>query len=159
MFSSLCYDGRNNHAKNYRFSVLALAVKFQSVVVHPVESREAEVAKQKQTRRPNGLSPSCSTHDSQSRATRKRVLAGELSLNSAAAEFKLSRQSAVKWARRDREGGSAVLRDLSSHPHRSPRRISAEQAQRDGFVLQMEPEALRDAIRSAQWSPHYPSYL
>jgi transposase InsO family protein len=57
----------------------------------------------------------------------QRVLAGELSLNSAAAEFKLSRQSAAKWVRRFREGGSAALHDRSSRPHRSPRSISAEQ--------------------------------
>ncbi len=60
----------------------------------------------------------------------KRVLAGELSLNSAAAEFKLSRQSAAKWVRRYREGGPAALRDLSSRPHRSPSSISTEQATR-----------------------------
>ncbi len=59
-----------------------------------------------------------------------KVLAGELSLNSAAAEFKLSRQSVAKWVRRYREGGSAALRDLSSRPHRSPRSISTEQAAR-----------------------------
>ena len=60
----------------------------------------------------------------------KRVLAGELSLNSAAAEFKLSRQSAAKWVRRYREGGAAALCDWSSRPHRSPRSISTEQAAR-----------------------------
>jgi transposase InsO family protein len=60
----------------------------------------------------------------------KRVLAGELSLNSAAAEFKLSRQSAAKWVRRFRQGGAAALRDRSSRPHRSPRSISAEQVTR-----------------------------
>jgi transposase InsO family protein len=60
----------------------------------------------------------------------KRVLAGELSLNSAAAEFRLSRQSAAKWVRRYRQGGSTALRDLSSRPHRSPRGISTEQAAR-----------------------------
>jgi transposase InsO family protein len=59
-----------------------------------------------------------------------RVLAGELSLNSAAAEFKLSRQSAAKWVRRFREGGAPALRDLSSRPHRSPRSTSAEMASR-----------------------------
>lgn len=64
----------------------------------------------------------------------QRVLQGELSLNSAAAEFKLSRQSAAKWVRRFREGGPAALSDLSSRPHRSPRRISAEQA---AFVEQL----------------------
>ena len=37
----------------------------------------------------------------------QRVLQGELSLNSAAAEFKLSRQSAAKWVRRFRQGGVA----------------------------------------------------
>jgi len=60
----------------------------------------------------------------------KRVLAGELSLNSAAAEFKLSRQSAAKWVRRFQKGGCAALRDLSSRPHRSPRRTTAELASR-----------------------------
>jgi len=56
----------------------------------------------------------------------KKVLQGELSLNSAAAEFKLSRQTAAKWVRRFREGGVAALRDLSSRPHGSPRTTSAE---------------------------------
>jgi transposase InsO family protein len=60
----------------------------------------------------------------------KKVLAGELSLNSAAAEFKLSRQTAAKWVRRFREGGSAALQDLSSRPHHSPRTTSAERAGR-----------------------------
>src|SRR2546430_17225306 len=55
----------------------------------------------------------------------KRVLQGGLSLNSAAAEFKLSRQAAAKWVRRFRQGGSAALRDRSSRPHRSPRLTSA----------------------------------
>ena len=43
----------------------------------------------------------------------KQVLAGELSLNSAAAEFKLSRQSVAKWVRRYREGGSAAPNPLA----------------------------------------------
>ncbi len=58
----------------------------------------------------------------------RKVLAGELSLNSAAAEFKLSRQTAAKWVRRFREGGSTALQDRSSRPHRSPRTTSAELA-------------------------------
>jgi len=58
----------------------------------------------------------------------KKVLAGELSLNSAAAEFKLSRQTAAKWVRRFRQGGSAALQDLSSRPHHSPRTTSGERA-------------------------------
>ena len=56
----------------------------------------------------------------------KKVLAGELSLNEAAASFKLSRQTAAKWVRRFRQGGSQALRDLSSRPHRSPRATSSE---------------------------------
>ena len=60
----------------------------------------------------------------------KKVLAGGVSLNSAAAEFKLSRQSAAKWVRRYREGGAAALQDRSSRPQRSPRRTSAEMASR-----------------------------
>src|SRR5271156_4567643 len=60
----------------------------------------------------------------------RKVLAGEVSLNSAAAEFKLSRQSAAKWGRRFRAGGRAALQDRSSRPHRSPRTTSAELASR-----------------------------
>ncbi len=44
------------------------------------------------------------------------VIDGRLSLKEAAAEFKLSRQSAAKWLRRFREGGTAALRDRSSRP-------------------------------------------
>lgn len=36
---------------------------------------------------------------------------------------------------------------------------AAEQAQREGLAPKTSPEALRDAIISAQWSPRYPSYL
>jgi transposase InsO family protein len=60
----------------------------------------------------------------------KKVLQGEVSLHSAAAEFKLSRQSAAKWVRRYRQGGRAALQDGSSRPHRSPRRTSTELASR-----------------------------
>ena len=58
----------------------------------------------------------------------RKVLAGEGSLNSAAAEFKLSRQTAAKWVRRFRQGGAAALRDRSSRPQRSPRRVGPEKA-------------------------------
>src|SRR5216683_1962787 len=81
----------------------------------------------------------------------KRVLAGELSLNSAAAEFKLSRQSAAKWVRRFCQGGSTALRDWSSRPHRSPRSISAEQVTR---IEQLRPQRWT-GVRIAQttgWS-------
>jgi transposase InsO family protein len=56
----------------------------------------------------------------------KRVLQGGLSLKEAAAEFKLSRQSAAKWVKRHREHGLAGLRDRSSRPHGSPRSTSKE---------------------------------
>src|SRR5246127_626718 len=57
-----------------------LNVKFQEVVVHSVENWEADVAKQKLARRPNGLPPSCATHDSQSRATRQESFGGGVEL-------------------------------------------------------------------------------
>lgn len=58
----------------------------------------------------------------------KKVLYDRLSLSEAAAEFKLSRQSAAKWVRRFRLEGPSGLRDRSSRPHRSPRRTADEQA-------------------------------
>ncbi len=60
----------------------------------------------------------------------KCVVEGGLSLNSAAAEFKLSRQSAAKWVRRYRQSGVAALRDRSWRPHQSPRSTSTELANR-----------------------------
>ncbi len=56
----------------------------------------------------------------------RAVLEGRLGLNSAAAEFKLSRQSAAKWVARFRLQVRAGLYDRSSRPHCSPRRTSAE---------------------------------
>jgi len=56
----------------------------------------------------------------------KTVLFCRLSLKEAAAEFKLSRQSAAKWVRRFRIEGHPGLRDRSSRPGRSPRRTSAQ---------------------------------
>src|ERR1700736_1976124 len=52
---------------------------------------------------------------------------GEWSFTAAGPSSKPRRQSAAKWVRRFRQGGSAALRDLSSRPHRSPRSISAQQ--------------------------------
>src|ERR1019366_4398620 len=48
------------------------------------------------------------------------VIQGRLSWKEAAAEFKLSRQSAAKWVRRFRTENQPGLRDRSSRPHRSP---------------------------------------
>jgi transposase InsO family protein len=56
----------------------------------------------------------------------KKVLQGECTLNSAAAEFKVSRQTAAKWVGRFRWHGPGGLRDRDSRPHRSPRATSAE---------------------------------
>jgi transposase InsO family protein len=56
----------------------------------------------------------------------KGVLEGRLSLCEAAAEYRLSRQTAAKWVRRYREQGVAGLSDRSSRPHRSPRGTSKE---------------------------------
>jgi transposase InsO family protein len=60
----------------------------------------------------------------------KTVIQGRLSLKEAAAEFKLSRQSAAKWVARFRHQGPAGLRDRSSRPHHSPRRTDPELATR-----------------------------
>jgi transposase InsO family protein len=60
----------------------------------------------------------------------KSVVEGRLGLCEAAAEHKLSRQSASKWVRRYRESGLGGLADRSSRPHRSPRAIPAEMTAR-----------------------------
>jgi transposase InsO family protein len=70
----------------------------------------------------------------------RKVLQGECSLNSAAAEFKLSRQTAAKWVRRFRQGGTTSLRDRSSRPHHSPRRTAAEKS------------ALVEQLRRQRWT-------
>jgi len=58
-----------------------------------------------------------------------RVLLEQVTLNSAAAEFKVSARTAAKWVRRYQQEGQAGLQDRSSRPHRSPRRTHAERAQ------------------------------
>jgi transposase InsO family protein len=70
----------------------------------------------------------------------KAVLEGRLSLKEAAAEFKLSRQSAGKWVKRYREEGRDGLRDRSSRPerlwHQTPPEIVArvERMRREGWT-------------------------
>ena len=61
-------------------------------------------------------------------ALAKRVLGGE-SLKSAAADFRLSRQTAAKWVERYRQQGVAGLEDRSSRPHRCPRATLAEKVE------------------------------
>jgi len=56
----------------------------------------------------------------------KSVVEGRLSLCEAAAEHRLSRQSASKWVRRYRQWGRNGLSDRSSRPHCSPRRTAQE---------------------------------
>ena len=58
------------------------------------------------------------------------VIQGRLGLSEAAAEFKLSRQSAAKWVARFQREGPAGLRDRSSRPRGSPRRTGTEMAAR-----------------------------
>jgi transposase len=73
-------------------------------------------------------------------ALAKDVLEGRLSLGEAAAERRLSRQSAGKWVRRYRESGVAGLLDRSSRPRRLRQPTSAEQ------IAQVE------ALRRERWT-------
>jgi transposase InsO family protein len=57
----------------------------------------------------------------------REVLSRGLTLNSAAAEFKVSPKTAAKWARRFQQQGRAGMPDRSSRPSRSPRRCPQEQ--------------------------------
>lgn len=53
----------------------------------------------------------------------ERVLQGR-PVAHVAAELGVSRQTAYRWVRRYRSGGSAALQDRSSRPHRSPQRTT-----------------------------------
>ena len=59
-------------------------------------------------------------------ALAKSVLLQGVTLNSAAAEFKVSARTVAKWVRRYQTEGPAGLYDRSSRPRRSPRAISPE---------------------------------
>jgi transposase InsO family protein len=54
-------------------------------------------------------------------ALAKKVLCRQATLNSAAAEFKVSARTAAKWTHRYLAEGTVGLVDRSSRPHRSPR--------------------------------------
>ena len=56
-----------------------------------------------------------------------KVLCQGLTLNSAAAEFKVSAKTAAKWVRRFQHQGRAGMQDRSSRPRCSPRQCSREQ--------------------------------
>jgi hypothetical protein len=56
----------------------------------------------------------------------KKIMIERLTLNAAAAAFKVSRKTAAKWWGRYRNLGLPGLRDRSSRPQHSPRRTSSE---------------------------------
>ena len=68
------------------------------------------------------------------------VLQG-VTLNSAAAEFKVSARTVAKWVRRYQTEGTAGLRDRSSRPQRSPRAISPGLAARVVELRQLQRPA------------------
>src|ERR1700743_557248 len=73
-------------------------------------------------------------------ALAKRVVEGRLRLCEAAAEHRLSRQSAAKWVRRYREAGVDGWRDRSSRPRRLRQPTSEQQA------------ACVEALRRERWT-------
>jgi transposase InsO family protein len=56
-----------------------------------------------------------------------KVLSQGVTLNSAAAEFKVTPKTAAKWVRRYRQQGRAGMQDRSSRPRHCPRRCRAQQ--------------------------------
>ncbi len=71
----------------------------------------------------------------------KKIMIEKVRLNAAAAAFNVSRKTAAKWLRRYRTLGLPGLRDRSSRPLHSPRRISSE--------LSTQVIALRRQLRPA----------
>ena len=63
-------------------------------------------------------------------ALAQTVLVRQVTLNSAAAEFKVSAKTAAKWVRRYQREGRSGLRDRSSRPLHSPRRSPSDLAVR-----------------------------
>src|SRR5260221_11650973 len=53
----------------------------------------------------------------------QRVVSEKRSIQAAAEAFGVSRRTVYKWLGRHRTGGREALRDRSSPPHRSPRRL------------------------------------
>jgi transposase InsO family protein len=70
-------------------------------------------------------------------------------LNSAAAEFKVTAKTAAKWARRYRQQGRLGLLDYSSRPHCSPRRTPPELAQRVELLRRQRWTGLRIALATS----------
>jgi len=89
-------------------------------------------------------------------AMAQSVLLQGLTLNSAAAEFKVTARTVAKWVRRYHSEGCAGLYDRSSRPHYSPRRFPADLVAR---VIELRRQhtpgyeiARRTAISSASVS-------
>jgi len=81
------------------------------------------VSKQSSTsERSNGHPQECPTHSRFARGVGEKVIAQAVTLNSAAAEFKVTAKTAAKWVRRYQQQGRPGLQDRSSRPLRSPRR-------------------------------------
>ena len=74
-------------------------------------------------------------------ALAKKIMTERLTLNAAAAAFNVSRKTAAKWWARYRSLGLSGLRDRSSRPRHSPRRISPQ--------LTAQVIALRRELRPA----------
>lgn len=55
----------------------------------------------------------------------QRVVSRERSIQATAEAFGVSRRTVYKWLARHRSGGRDALRDRSSRPHRSPRRLES----------------------------------
>jgi transposase InsO family protein len=60
----------------------------------------------------------------------RKVVEDHVTLNSAAAEFKVSAKTAAKWVRRYRCGGRDSLLDRTSRPHHSPRKTLQERVEK-----------------------------
>jgi transposase InsO family protein len=76
----------------------------------------------------------------------KSVIEGRLRLREAAAECRLSRQSAAKWVRRYRLEGLAGLKDRSCRPVRSPRRKTEELIQQVEVLRRQRWTGVRIAL-------------
>jgi len=79
-------------------------------------------------------------------ALAKTVLLEGLTLNSAAAEFKVSAKTAAKWTRRYRRDGRAGLLDHSSRPHRSPRRTAQPQVEKVEALRRLRQTGVQIAL-------------
>ncbi len=76
----------------------------------------------------------------------KKVLSLGLTLNSAAAEFKVSPETAAKWSGRYQQHGRPGLQDRSSRPLRSPRRCSDDQVHQVELLRRQRWTGLRISL-------------